>query len=219
MDFDINKIVPILIIALTAITSIKGFSDRAFSDRYKFNVGAILGNSKQWDRMLTSATLHADYMHLIFNMMTLYFFSDIIILVFGVWKYLLIYLLAILGGGLLSLWMHRKEYYYSAIGASGGVVGILFAAIAVDPTVGIYIFLIPIAIPGWIFGIAYLAYSVYGMRSQLGNIGHDAHLGGAAIGLLLAIIFEPAFFEMNMKYILIMIIPLLALTYFVLKKK
>lgn len=219
MDFDINKIVPILIIALTAITSIKGFSDGAFFDRYKFNVGAILGNSKQWDRMLTSATLHADYMHLIFNMLTLYFFSDIIILVFGVWKYLLIYLLAILGGGLLSLWMHRKEYYYSAIGASGGVVGVLFAAIAVDPTVGIYIFLIPIAIPGWIFGIAYLAYSVYGMRSQLGNVGHDAHLGGAAIGLFLAIIFEPVLLEINMKYILIMIVPLLALTYFVLKKK
>lgn len=219
MDFDINKIVPILIIVLTAITSIKGFSDGAFFDRYKFNVGAILGNSKQWDRMLTSATLHADYMHLIFNMLTLYFFSDIIILVFGVWKYLLIYLLAIIGGGLLSLWMHRKEYYYSAIGASGGVVGILFAAIAVDPTVGIYIFLIPIAIPGWIFGIAYLAYSVYGMRSQLGNVGHDAHLGGAAIGLFLAIIFEPVLLEINMKYILIMIVPLLALTYFVLKKK
>ena len=152
-------------------------------------------------------------------MLTLYFFSDIIILVFGVWKYLLTYLLAILGGGLLSLWMHRKEYYYSAIGASGGVVGILFAAIAVDPTVGIYIFLIPIAIPGWIFGIAYLAYSVYGMRSQLGNVGHDAHLGGAAIGLFLAIIFEPVLLEINMKYILIMIVPLLALTYFVLKKK
>ncbi|MFV0419581.1 MAG: rhomboid family intramembrane serine protease [Dysgonomonas sp.] len=219
MDFDINKIVPILIIALTATTSVKGFNDGAFFDRYKFNVGAILGNSKQWDRMLTSATLHGDYMHLIFNMMTLYFFSDIIILVFGVWKYLIIYLIAILGGGLLSLWMHRKEYYYSAIGASGGVVGILFAAIAVDPTVGIYIFLIPIAIPGWIFGIAYLGYSVYGMRSQIGNVGHDAHLGGAAVGLLLAIIFEPVLLEMNLKYILIMIIPLLALTYFVLKKK
>lgn len=219
MDFDINKVIPILIIALTAITSIKGFNDGAFFDRYKFNVGAILGKSKQWDRMLTSATLHGDYMHLIFNMLTLYFFSDIIILVFGIWKYLAIYFFAILGGGLLSLWMHRKEYYYSAIGASGGVVGILFAAIAVDPTVGIYIFLIPIAIPGWIFAIAYLAYSVYGMHSQMGNIGHDAHLGGAAMGLALAIIFEPRLLEINLKYILIMIVPLIVLTYFVLKKK
>lgn len=219
MAFDIKELLPIIIIALTALTSIKGFNDIAFFDRYKFNVGAILGNSKQWDRMLTSATLHGDYMHLIFNMMTLYFFSDIIIHVFGVWQYLLIYFLSIIGGGLLSLWMHRREYYYSAIGASGGVVGILFAAIAIDPTVGIYIFLIPIAIPGWIFGIAYLAYSVYGMRSQLGNVGHDAHLGGAAVGLVSAILFEPVLLEMNLTYILIMVVPLVVLAYFVLKNK
>lgn len=219
MDFSIEKLLPILIIALTAITSIKGFNDMAFFDRYKFNVGAILGNSKQWDRIITSASLHGDYMHLIFNMLTLYFFSDIIIIVFGVWKYLAIYFLAIIGGGLLSLWVHRKEYYYSAIGASGGVVGILFASIAIDPTIGIYIFLIPIAIPGWIFGIAYLAYSIYGMQSQQGNIGHDAHLGGAAIGLIMAILFEPILLQVNTLYICIMILPLIILTYFVLKKK
>lgn len=219
MNLDISEIVPILIIVLTAITSIKGFDDMAFFDRYKFNVGAILGHSKQWDRLLTSATLHGDYMHLIFNMLTLYFFSGVIIAFFGLWKYLAIYILAILGGGLLSLWVHRKEYYYSAIGASGGVVGILFAAIAIEPNMGIYMFFIPIAIPGWIFGLAYLAYSVYGMQSGQGNIGHDAHLGGAAIGLIMAILFEPKLLEINMLYIGIMIIPLIVLTYFVLKKK
>lgn len=219
MNFNINEIVPILIIVLTAITSIKGFDNMAFFDRYKFNVGAILGKSKQWDRLLTSATLHGDYMHLIFNMLTLYFFSDVIIAVFGLWKYLAIYLLAILGGGLLSLWVHRREYYYSAIGASGGVVGILFAAIAIEPNMGIYIFFIPIAIPGWIFGLAYLAYSIYGMQTNQGNIGHDAHLGGAAIGLILAILFEPLLLKINTLYIGIMIVPLIILTYFVLKKK
>jgi len=219
MDFDISKVIPILIIALTAITSVKGFSDGAFFDRYKFNVGAILGNSRQWDRLLTSATLHGDYMHLIFNMLTLYFFSDVIIYQLGLWQYLIIYFLSIVGGGLLSLFVHRREYYYSAIGASGGVVGILFAAIALDPTIGIYIFLIPIAIPGWIFAIAYLAYSIYGMQSGHGNIGHDAHLGGAAVGLILAIVFDPAVLKANALYIGIMIVPLIVLTYFVLKKK
>ncbi len=219
MDISIEKLVPIIIIALTTLTSIKGFSDMAFFDRYKFNVGAILGKSKQWDRMLTSATLHGDYMHLIFNMLTLYFFSDIIIYVFGIWKYLAIYFLAIIGGGLLSLWVHRKEYYYSAIGASGGVVGVLFAAIAIDPTIGIYFFFIPIPIPGWIFGLVYLGYSVYGMQTRQGNIGHDAHLGGAAIGLIMAILFEPVLMKINTLYIGIMILPLIVLTYFVLKKK
>ncbi len=216
--FDIAEIVPIIIIALTAITSVKGFNDMAFFDRYKFNVGAILGSSKQWDRMLTSATLHGDYIHLFFNMFTLYIFSDTIIYEFGIWKYLAIYFLSIIGGGLLSLWMHRKEYYYSAIGASGGVVGVLFAAIAIYPnmTLGI-MFVIPM--PGWVFGIAYLAFSVYAMQKQQGNIGHDAHLGGAAVGLLLAILFEPVLLKINTLYIGIMVLPLIVLAYLALKKK
>jgi membrane associated rhomboid family serine protease len=190
----------------------------AFFDRYKFNVGAILGSSKQWDRMLTSATLHGDYIHLFFNMFTLYIFSDTIIYEFGIWKYLAIYFLSIIGGGLLSLWMQRKEYYYSAIGASGGVVGVLFAAIAIYPnmTLGI-MFVIPM--PGWVFGIAYLAFSVYAMQKQQGNIGHDAHLGGAAVGLLLAILFEPVLLKINTLYIGIMVLPLIVLAYLALKKK
>lgn len=218
MNLNIESILPITIIALTAITSIKGFSDINFFDRYKFNVGAILGKSKQWDRLITSATLHGDYMHLIFNMMTLYFFSDVIILTFGIWKYLAIYFLSIIGGGLLTLWVHRKEYYYSAIGASGGVVGILFAAIALYPdmTLGI-MFILPMK--GWIFGIAYLAYSIYGMQTRQGNIGHDSHLGGAAIGLVMTILFEPMILKVNTLYIGIMILPLIVLAYLVLKKK
>lgn len=216
---DYTKHIPLLIIILTAISSYIGFNNRDFFDRYKFNIGAILGKSKQWDRLITSASLHGDYMHLIFNMMTLYFFSDIVLSVFGLWKYLAIYFLSIIGGGLLSLWIHRKDYYYSAIGASGGVVGILFASIAINPHIGIYMFFIPIPIPGWIFGIAYLAFSVYGMQKQTGNIGHDAHLGGAAVGLLMAISFAPVLLQMNTLYIGIMILPLIVLAYFVWRKK
>lgn len=208
----------IFLIVITVITSIQGFRDGRFFDRYKFNIGAILEN-KQWDRLISSAFLHGDYMHLFFNMFTLFFFSNAIIKGLGLWQYLTIYFAAVIGGGLLSLWMHRKDYYYSAIGASGGVVGILFAAIAVNPHIGIGIFLIPIAIPGWIFGIIYLAYSIYGMRSQLGNIGHEAHLGGAAIGLGLAILLRPDLLNDNGLYIGIMTIPLIVLAYLVWQKK
>lgn len=208
----------IIIIALTAITSIIGFSNPNFFDRGKFNVGAIL-HGKQWDRLISSAFLHGDFLHLFFNMFTLYFFSDIIIQYLGVPKYLIIYFGAIVGGGLLSLWLYRHNPYYSAIGASGGVSGILFASIAINPFSQLMIFPIPIPIQGWIFGILYLAYSVYGMKSQLGNIGHAAHLGGAVIGLVLAIVFIPQVLYHNGLYIGLMAIPLIALGYFVYKEK
>jgi len=216
---DLLQYIPILIIVLTVISSIKGFNDMAFFDRLKFNVGAVLGNSKQYDRLITSAFLHGDWMHLIFNMLTLYFFSDVIIYYFGAWQYLTIYFLSIIGGGLLSLLVHRREYHYSAIGASGGVVGVLFAAIAIYPHVGINIMFIPIDIPGWIFGIVYLLFSIYGMRNSVGNIGHDAHMGGAAVGLIAAIILDPGLIITNGLYIGIMVIPLIILAYIVWKQK
>lgn len=220
MNFSLQSILPLLIIVLTVLTSIKGFSDMTFFDRYKFNVGAILGKSRQWDRLLTSATLHGDYMHLLFNMMTLYFFSDVITATFGVWIYLAIYFLSILGGGLLSLFIHRREYYYSAIGASGGVVGILFAAIAVWPTMPLRFFFIPIDIPGWIFGIGYLGFSIYGMLKNAGNIGHDAHMGGAVVGIIIAVIYTPAHvLRENAYYLGIMVLPLILLAYLIWKKR
>lgn len=220
MNFNLESTIPLLIIILTVLTSVKGFSDMAFFDRYKFNVGAILGNSKQWDRLLTSATLHGDYMHLLFNMMTLYFFSDVIIYAFGIWLYLVIYFFSIVGGGLLSLFIHRKEYYYSAIGASGGVVGILFAAIAVFPQMPLRFFFIPIDIPGWIFGVGYLSFSIYGMLKNVGNIGHDAHMGGAIVGIIIALIYTPGdLLKDNVLYLGIMILPLIAFAYLIWKKK
>ncbi|NDW19877.1 rhomboid family intramembrane serine protease [Dysgonomonas sp. 216] len=210
--------ITLAIIAITCITSFFGFSNRNFFERGKFNTDAIL-RGKQFDRLLTSAFLHGDGMHLLFNMLTLYFFSNVIIATLGTGAYLIIYFAAILIGNLLSLWMYRRNPYYSAIGASGGVSGILFAAIAIFPQLGLYIFFIPIAIPGWIFGILYLAYSVYGMKQQLGNIGHAAHLGGALAGIIIVIILAPQVLQINGLYIGLMAIPLAALGYYVYKER
>jgi len=209
---------PILIILLTAITSFIAFNNSNLLNRGKFSVGDILEN-KQWDRLITSGFLHADFMHLFFNMFTLYFFSDTIIINLGKADYLIIYFGAILAGNLLTLWLYRRNLYYTAVGASGGVSGILFAAIALNPFSELLIFPIPIPIQGWIFGILYLAYSVYGMKAQLGNIGHTAHLGGAILGLVLAIAFAPEILAKNGWYVGIMMIPIIALGYFVYKER
>ncbi|MDR1811075.1 MAG: rhomboid family intramembrane serine protease, partial [Prevotella sp.] len=185
-----NTIVFILI-AVTAVTSFIGFNNGVFFDRGKFNVGAIL-QGRQWDRLFFSAFLHADFLHLFFNMFTLYVFSDAIINYLGVPKYIAVYFLSVAGGNMLSLLFYRRNPFYSAVGASGGVSGVLFASIAIDPSVKLIVFPLPIPVEGWIFGVLYLAYSTYGMKSQLGNIGHAAHLGGAVTGLLFAALFLPA---------------------------
>lgn len=212
------SIITIIIIALTAVVSFYAFNNRSFFDRYKFSTYAIT-EMKQIDRLLSSGFLHADLMHLIFNMLTLFFFADTIIAIMGNLLFVIIYLLAIIGGNLLTLWLYRRDMTYTAVGASGGVSGILFAAIALYPDMTLFILPIPFPIPAWIFGIAYLAYSVYGMRNAIGNIGHAAHLGGAAIGFVSSIILYPQIIQTHGYFLALMAVPLIALGYFAYKER
>lgn len=204
----------ILIIIATAIISFIAFNNTGVFEKYKFSVGAIM-QRKEYIRLLSAGFLHADIMHLVFNMFTLYIFGPIVVQGFGNIGFLLIYFGSILLGNIFSLFIYQKQPWYSAIGASGGVSGILFASIAMIPNLDIYIFFIPIGIPGYIFGLLYFSYSVYMMLNprQHDNIGHAAHLGGAFFGLVYAVIVQPERAMGNALFIGIMAIPLLYLSY------
>ena len=178
------------IIAANVIVSLKGFNDTYFFDRYKLGIGAIKAGQKE--RMLTSGFLHVDISHLFFNMFTLYFFAEVVIGGFGSIKFLIIYFVSLVAGSLLALFFHKDEPYYSAVGASGAVTGILYAAILLEPEMQLGIMFIPIPLPAYILGIGYLLYSIYGMKSRLGNIGHTAHFGGAVGGYVSTIVFMPS---------------------------
>ncbi len=178
-----------IIILANVLISLRGFKDFSFFEKYKFNIAGIRRGEKI--RMLSSGFLHADFSHLLFNMLTLYFFADVVIVSLGYIKFSIIYLASLLTGNLLSYFFHKDEYHYSAIGASGAVMGILYSAILFHPEMSLYLFFIPIPIPAWIFGIMYLLYSIYGMKKSIGNIGHDAHFGGALAGYVLTILFAP----------------------------
>lgn len=115
-------------------------------------------------------------------MLTLYFFANVVIQDLGAFKFILVYVASLIIGSLFSLFFHKNEYHYSAVGASGAVTGILYSAILLYPNMSLYLFFIPIPIPAYIFGIVYLLYSIYGMKSRIGNIGHTAHFGGAVGG-------------------------------------
>lgn len=175
-------------IGFTVFWSYRGFASPRFMNRYIFSPLHIL-RDRQYYRLLSSGFLHLNWIHLLFNMLSLYSAGSPIELVFGLPSFLLIYYGSIAGGSLLSLYLHR-HHDYRALGASGGVCGVIFASIFLFPGGWMYVFGLPI--PSWLYAILFIIVSFYGLRSRLGNIGHDAHLGGAIIGLLITTALYPS---------------------------
>ncbi len=208
---NIDKIL-LLIIVANVIASVNGFNNRLFFDKYKFQIGAIKRGEKI--RMLTSAFLHVDFIHLLLNMYVLYIFAPIIILKLGIVKFLILYFGSLLAGNILTLSYHKKELYYSAVGASGAVAGIIYAAILLHPNMRLFMFPLPIPIPGYIFGVGYLLYSIYGMKKQIGNIGHSAHLGGAIGGYALTLLVYSEVFEQSKMVVILLGVPIVLLLLF-----
>jgi membrane associated rhomboid family serine protease len=180
----------LLVIAITCLVSFLGFRDAAFKDKYLFWPEAILAWRQSY-RLITYGFLHQDGLHLLMNMLSLYFFGPLIERIYGPAQFLAIYLAAMIGGGLLALYVHRY-HDYRALGASGGVAGIIFAYILLFPVGSINIYFLPIGIPSWLYAIVYLAGSFYSMQRGMSNVGHDAHLGGALVGLFTAASFHPS---------------------------
>ena len=200
------------IIIANVLISMKGFNEYAFLDKYKFQVGKILGGEKM--RMFTSGFLHVDWMHLGFNMYALYLFGGIVTVNMGNINFLIIYFGSLMLSNMYSLFYHKKEPYYSAVGASGAVSGILYAAILLYPDMTLMLFPLPIPIPAYIFGVGYLIYSIYGMKKQLGNIGHSAHLGGAIGGFIIALVIMPNLIWQHTLMVVLLAIPIVLLLLF-----
>lgn len=214
-----SSIIPIstIILLITLFVSYKGLKDHAFYDRYCFKIYPII-HYKEYQRIITSAFLHVSWMHLIFNMVALYFFSSSVESMLGPIYFVLIYVASIVGGNLLSLFIHRYHDTYSSAGASGAICGVIFAAIAIVPGMSIGLFFLPISMPGWLFGLIYVGVSIYGIRSRRDNIGHDAHLGGGLAGLLVALVLHPAAIVENYVTILIVAVPAIAFILFIIYK-
>jgi membrane associated rhomboid family serine protease len=199
----------IIIILANIIFSYKGFSDTSFFRKYEYHIGSI--RSGEQYRMFTSAFLHGDWGHLFFNLFTLYMFAPIVIAFLGNLFFIYIYVGSLLCGSLLTLVFHKNDYNYRAIGASGAVTGVLYAAILLNPEMSLYLFFIPIPIPAYLFGIGYLLYSIYGMKAKNDNIGHTAHFGGAIGGYIITLCKEPIMFTQNTLMVVLLAIPIVLL--------
>lgn len=198
-----------ILIAINVLVSSKGFNDLSFFDRYKFNITSVRRGEQI--RILSSGFLHVDWSHLIFNMLTFYFFFNVINRILGEWQMVVIYFVSLIVGNLLTLLFHKNEPYYTAVGASGAVTGILYAAILLQPGMSLYLFFIPIPIPAYLFGIGYLLYSIYGMKQRIDNIGHTAHFGGAIGGYAMALFFAPQLIQQNLLMVILLAIPIVIL--------
>ncbi|WP_266369046.1 rhomboid family intramembrane serine protease [Tellurirhabdus rosea] len=187
--------ITLAIIVITVLVSVYGFSNQSFLDTMVLNPPRVFRG--QWYRLITSGFVHADMGHLIFNMISLYFFGRLIEMIFNalfgtsgpIWL-LGFYLLSIVVANLPSLFRHRNHSSYNSLGASGGVSALLFSAILFQPLNPICVFL-AICIPGFIFAAIYMAYSFYGSRTNMGYINHDAHLYGALFGVAFMVVVYP----------------------------
>lgn len=193
--------VTIVIIVINVLFSMKGFNDYNFFEKYKFNIGAIRRGEQV--RMVSSAFLHANTQHLLFNMLSLFFFANAVIYRLGVLNFVLIYAASLIVGNLLSYYFHKDEYHYSAVGASGAVMGIVYAGILLNPSMTINFI-----IPGWLFGVGYMIYTIYGMVKKNDNIGHDAHFGGAIGGYLLTLFLAPSLLQTSLMMVILLAIPI-----------
>ena len=216
MNHDPFPIATFAILAGAAYVSYLGFRQPGFMDRYLFAPRPVLVRREYW-RLVTSAFLHADWMHFGLNAFTLYLFGRHLETACGTGVLVGIFFGAVVGGNLLALWLHR-HHAYRALGASGGVCGVLFASIFLLPGGSIRLLLLPISIPAHLYAILFILASVYGIRSGRGRIGHDAHLGGAIVGLLVAAALRPSIVgESPLTYGLVLLLAAGALV-FVLKR-
>lgn len=186
-----------LIIGVTVLISIAAFNnpDIMYKGRHWPYAEARRGEYHRW---LTSGFLHGDYMHLLFNMITLYFFGGAVEQWFGVlfpevgsMLFLFFYLISIVAASLATYYKYKDVQHFASIGASGAVSAVLFAAILLQPTLSLYLMFIPIPIPGFIYGAFYLWYSSYAARRGGDGIDHTAHFYGAVFGFLFPLVLKP----------------------------
>lgn len=187
----------IILILANVIISIPVFRSR---DKYFYNFAEwpyYIVKENKYYQLLTSAFLHADYIHLLFNMFTLFSFGMFLEKFYmvnygtltGSLFFIAIYFISLFSGSLLTLIFHHKNPDYVAVGASGAVSGIIFSFITFFPTAQVGVFFIPM--PAFIFAAIYIAVSIFGMKKNFGNIGHEAHLGGALGGFVSTLVLIP----------------------------
>ena len=204
-----SLILSIVLISLNALKTIQ------ILKKFKLNVGKV--NSGEYYRLISSGFLHGDLQHLLFNCFTLFIFGDTVIMRLGEINFVLLYFSCLVFSGWLSVYFNKNNYYYSAVGASGAVIGVVYSSILLYPSMKLAFIFFPIPMPAYLFAVGYLLYSLYGVKKLNDGIGHEAHIGGALSGLLLTSLFKPNVIIESF-YLLIVMIAITVVGFFSIKK-
>jgi membrane associated rhomboid family serine protease len=184
--------VTIILIGITVLVSWLAFNNPRLMERLLLWPPAIQ-RQHQYDRLITHGFVHADFQHLLFNMITLFFFGRLVEQFFadyiGSIGFVLFYLSALLVAILPTYLRHRQDPRYRSLGASGAVSAVLFAFILLQPWSMIFVFFLPV--PAIVYGVIYVGYSIWMDRQGHGNVNHSAHLWGAGYGVLFTLLMEP----------------------------
>jgi membrane associated rhomboid family serine protease len=189
--------VSIAIIAITCLISFQAFSNELVKQQLLFRPFSIENNG-EWYRFLSSGLIHADWMHLLFNMISFWAFGPIVESAFtdlfdewGRLLFVLYYVSAIVVADVPVYFKHRHNALYAGLGASGAVSAVILTAIFLHPNMSVAFLLLPFPMPGFVFAILYMGASAYMSERGRDNIAHDVHLYGAIYGLLFLIPFKP----------------------------
>lgn len=179
-----------MIFVFTLVTSLYAFYDQRLYGKFMLHPYSVSKGHKVFT-LITSGLIHADWMHLFFNMFTFYAFAFTLEQMMGSWQFGLLYFLGLVLSDLPTVFKHKDDFHYNSLGASGAISAVLFSYILFNPMSKIYIMFIPIGIPAVIFGGLYLVYCMYASKNSRDNINHDAHFFGALTGLIFTVIFVP----------------------------
>jgi membrane associated rhomboid family serine protease len=179
------------IFAITIIWSVLAFSNQNMYGQFMLHPYSVYRREHVYT-VITSGFIHKDWMHLLFNMFSFFFFGFTLERYLGHWQFGVLYFVSMILSDLPTVAKHKEDYWYHSLGASGAISAVIFGFILFEPMTGMMIMPIPIAIPAIIFGPLYLVYCSYSSRYSRDNINHDAHFYGALSGIMITIALKPA---------------------------
>jgi membrane associated rhomboid family serine protease len=181
------------ILVITIVVSVIGLSSPKVIQWALLRPYPVARGTGYWT-LITSGFVHADITHLLFNLITFYSFAFPLERVIGTFRFVALYFSGLLISGIGTCIKHRDDPAYASLGASGAILGVLFASILYFPRQRLFILPFPIPIPAPLFAVIYLGYSYYSSRMAKGRINHDAHIFGALTGLAFVLLTDPGTF-------------------------